>query len=1811
MSRRCALLAAAAATLLCLLIPSSAGAYLYWNNGGCCRPDTPSIGTIARANNDGTNVNESFIHPPNNSTNLQSLAVGPSDIYWVDAQAGWVGHSGIDGSNANNTYIQDSRTTAALAADSQYVFWTNSSQGAMYRANPDGTGKITFLTGLGTVPGMTDVLGKLYWGSGATLYTSPTTTASRSTLLTVPAPSGGATPNLLYVAVGNGFIYWSDAANNTIGRASLANLSGTVNDRFITGASDPQGVAVDARYIYWSNSGQGGTATDRNTIGRANVDGTGVNQRFITGASIPYGLQVDNGGVFDLTAPIVTPSVSSAPASTGWYNATSADPTVSFAVSDPDSIISSTTGCDPTTVSSDTAGTSFTCTATSAGGSASAVSATIKRDKTAPTLNVPSSTLTVAPTDTNGAAVNYASQVSSSDATSGIASSSCAPASGTTFGLGRTTVSCTATDVAGNSTTKSFTVLVKDPNMDPTLIGDWTFSNSANGGELTGNWGSFEMKGGATITNGLLNVDGQPNANVNAATAWARGLNYTGPNVSSKTMIAWVQMDSTSVRGGAPVALYKPTQTTPYGSPDVFDAVDYGEITPAHWFAGSDNSHRIGPWPGPPAQPFSQDFADTNVGAGSMREIAISYKDNGNGTETITGCLNGVTLGSYTTGNSVTFNSNENPLALFGPRHLSGGSNGTPLGAIQAHIDEARIYNRAMSCTQAVSAKDASTTLPNTLAGAGTLQAESFVNSASVSGGSAATAAGGTQLQFSATGVGSTMTLPFSVTTAGTYELLEALAKAPNGGMYTISIDGQQIGGTIDSYAASSTLTTADLGPVTLAAGAHTITITIVGKNPSSSGYNALLDSFSLGTDSTPPLVTSSISGTPNAAGWYSSLTGDPTVSWAVSDPDSRVTSTTGCSPTTVNTDTAGVTYTCSATSLGGTTSSTSTTLMRDATAPVLSVPSAPVVATATGSAGAAVDYTVSSSDNLSGVQPITCSQASGATYPLGDTLVTCTTTDVAGNKTTASFTVRVQDTVAPKTIDDAPTTWSNNDVAVHLTATDGESGVASTHYRVDDGADNVGTVVTIPAPADHSGDGTHTIHYRSIDNAGNAEDVHDATVKIDTRAPAVTTSHGSGASGWNVTSPVAVKASADDGVGSGAGPVACVDNGKDVTTDGVSGEGDHDVTCSSTDAAGNTGTAVEHVKIDTVAPATTDDAPSATTWANHDVTVTAAPSDATSGVEATYMKVDGGDYAPVDSIIVPASIGDGPHTVSYYSVDKAGNAEAAHSVTVNIDTTAPKTTDDAPAGWTPNATTVHLHGTDADSGVASTQYRVDGGDVQDGDVVTIPAPADHSNDGSHTIHYRSIDKAGNPEDTHDTVVKIDTTAPAFGTVDVPAKTEATGPTGAPVVYRVPVSDGGGSGAGPVSCSTDGRDSHSGDTFPIGTTKVTCRSTDGVGLTSTESFDVIVVDTTAPDLTVPAVAPTEATGASGAAVHFDAPTATDVVDGAVAPDCSRHSGDTFAIGTTTVTCTATDAHHNTANKSFDVTVRDTTAPVVTAPADQVVEATGPTGAKITFANATATDVVDGSPAAPCSPTSGSTFALGTTTVTCSSTDAHGNTGQATFKVTVRDTTKPTLSVPDVTYAEATGGNSTAVKIDATATDIVDGSPAVTCTPASGSTFSLGSTAITCSATDAAGNKVTKSASVMVYRWASDSHGAFVISDKQAVQGASVTFWSSQWEKANPFSSGLTATSSFKGYIEPPTGSAAPKIGGTWTSGNANSVAPPSSVPAYMAVVVASKESKGGSTIGGDVKRIAIVKTASGYANDPGHAGTGTVVGVIG
>jgi hypothetical protein len=156
----------------------------------------------------------------------------------------------------------------------------------------------------------------------------------------------------------------------------------------------------------------------------------------------------------DNTPPVIAASVSGTVGANGWYTS---DAVVTWSVTDPESAIASTSGCGDVTIAADQQATTYTCSATSGGGSASE-SVSVKRDATSPVVTY----------DGNAGSYTVDQSVSitcsASDATSGVAGTTCADVSGDAyaFGVGTSTFSASATDNAGNlgGASTSFTVSV-------------------------------------------------------------------------------------------------------------------------------------------------------------------------------------------------------------------------------------------------------------------------------------------------------------------------------------------------------------------------------------------------------------------------------------------------------------------------------------------------------------------------------------------------------------------------------------------------------------------------------------------------------------------------------------------------------------------------------------------------------------------------------------------------------------------------------------------------------------------------------------------------------------------------------------------------------------------------------------------------------------------------------------------------------------------------------------------------------------------------------------------------------------------------------------------------------------------------------------------------------------------------------------------------------------------------------------------------------------------------------------------------------
>jgi hypothetical protein len=241
------------------------------------------------------------------------------------------------------------------------------------------------------------------------------------------------------------------------------------------------------------------------------------------------------------------------------------------------------------------------------------------------------------------------------------------------------------------------------------------------------------------------------------------------------------------------------------------------------------------------------------------------------------------------------------------------------------------------------------------------------------------------------------------------------------------------------------------------------------------------------------------------------------------------------------------------------------------------------------------------------------------------------------------------------------------------------------------------------------------------------------------------------------------------------------------------------------------------------------------------------------------------------------------------------------------------------------------------------------------------------------------------------------------------------------------------------------------DTYPVGTTTVEWTVTDGTGATETCTQTITISDTESPTITCPV----DQTGNYDASCEFTVPDYTGLATtgdncGSVTVSQSPAIGST-QTGDFTVTLTADDGNGNTTDCSFDVTLTDNTAPVITVcQTDLTVSVDGSceydladfTGTVTATDNCTAPGalVVTQSPAIGTTLTGDGTTQLVTLTVD----DGNGNTTDCSFTITLDDDMAPTITcpvdqtgnfdasceftVPDYTGLATTGDNCGAVTV---------------------------------------------------------------------------------------------------------------------------------------------------------------------------------------
>jgi hypothetical protein len=139
--------------------------------------------------------------------------------------------------------------------------------------------------------------------------------------------------------------------------------------------------------------------------------------------------------------------------------------------------------------------------------------------------------------------------------------------------------------------------------------------------------------------------------------------------------------------------------------------------------------------------------------------------------------------------------------------------------------------------------------------------------------------------------------------------------------------------------------------------------------------------------------------------------------------------------------------------------------------------------------------------------------------------------------------------------------------------------------------------------------------------------------------------------------------------------------------------------------------------------------------------------------------------------------------------------------------------------------------------------------------------------------------------------------------------------------------------------------------------------------------------------------------------------ATGLVTQSAAANAETHASAGLAASTTyyyRVRATGSSGDSDYSASASATTQADNMPPSIFAPADMLIEASGPGGTTVSF-TVTASDDIDGPVSVTASPSSGSSFPLGATIVNLTAADSAGNSSHASFTVTVRDTTAPVIT----------------------------------------------------------------------------------------------------------------------------------------------------------------------------------------------------------
>ena len=653
----------------------------------------------------------------------------------------------------------------------------------------------------------------------------------------------------------------------------------------------------------------------------------------------------------------------------------------------------------------------------------------------------------------------------------------------------------------------------------------------------------------------------------------------------------------------------------------------------------------------------------------------------------------------------------------------------------------------------------------------------------------------------------------------------------------------------------------------------------------------------------------------------------------------------------------------------GNSTSATQTITVEDTTAPEFtSIPA---------------DYTSECSDDLilddatasdnCGEVTIEVSSETIAGDAAGNYTVvrTFTATDDAGNSTSATQTITVEDTTAPE-FTSIPADYTSE---------------CSDDLILDDAtaSDNCGEVTIEVSSETIAGDaaGNYTVvrTFTATDDAGNSTSATQTITVEDTTAPEFTSIPA------DYTSECSDDLILDDATASDN----CGEVTIEVSSETIAGDaaGNYTVvrTFTATDDAGNSTSATQTITVeDTTAPEFTSIPADYTSECSDDLIL----DDATASDNCGEVTIE------VSSETIAGDAA-GNYTVvrTFTATDDAGNSTSATQTITVEDTTAPEFTS-IPADYTSECSDdLILDDATASDNCGEVTIEVSSETIA-GDAA-----------GNYTVvrTFTATDDAGNSTSATQTITVEDTTAPEFTSIPADYTSECSDDL---ILDDATASDNCGEVTIEVSSETI-----AGDAAGNYTVVRTFTATDDAGNSTSATQTITVEDTTAPEFTS---IPADYTSECSDDLILDDATASDNC-GEVTIEVSSETiaGDAAGNYTVVRTFTATDDAGNSTSATQTITVEDTTAPEFTSiPADYTSECSD----ELIYDDASAIDncgevsisVLTETIAGDC---------VGTSTIirTFTATDDAGNSSSATQTISVVDTTAPELVIPEDYTAE--------------------------------------------------------------------------------------------------------------------------------------------------------------------------------------------------